>query len=484
MEPSVELPLARPSRLQQVAALLDRRRAHRVDTGACHSCALRQRFCICGALVRLTLPAARRLSVVLVVAAVELGRSSSTHKLVSATLGAPTFVLDSAAHGGGAASVWRAVSDRAAARGERVCVLFPSPTAVPFSSFASGGGTGSDGGTCVIALDATWKVARRMRRSLELAAAADGVELASVRISNAAAGCFSLFQALRRQPTPLRVSTLEAVACCFDDDAAARSLSRCEGDERAAAWAEAAAAATVAPFEPEVEVEEEERAKSCPEGFVQEGAEEGRALHPHDEVLPAAPSYVSRCLRLNLMLLADNVVRERGLASCEGHGRGAGYRTWSLPASEVGAGLGSLPAWLIERIAVYAFGRARVLASGYGERHAVHSAGWAAIERRAASVTAGAEAAAGAPSSMALRRHRRLCQGGLPPSSFFTANALALTNSYFFCLFAGTRKLEQTASSVAGHATAATRAGAREFPIGPRSAWGSAPAPAPVPAPA
>jgi hypothetical protein len=630
-------------RRAQVARKLSRAAAQRSATGACARCSLRARYCVCAALVALPpapapAPAAAppqapppqapppqapppqapppqapppppRLFVSLVVAAFELGRASSTHKLVAATLGARasrSFVLDSEAHGG-AREIWAAVREQARQQRQRVCFLFPSrearrfpdlcreaiaaeraaataaPAAANAAAAAAAGGGGapaalnaeaasagaasapvaaSASGAAaalaaavasaaaprtrlraalhVVAFDGTWKGARRMHRVMLAEASADAAsdaaalaaegDAAGAAAALAAAPCdvvvrnayrFSLFQPLRRQPTPERVSTLEAVACCYDDwqtewergavctagagDGGLGALERADekdggesgtdSEDDSDADEDAAAAATPPAFTASSAVSSAAPAASAAAPAASAAAPAASAAapaampaapafsspppsappaapaalgalahaHAHDKLIAACPSYASRALRLNLCCLVDQLSREKGALGRE-FGRGPGYRSWRLPASEVGAAFASLPAHLLERIAVLAYGRDRVLASGY----ALHASrgGWAASgasgggggggepEATAAAAAAAAPAAAAAACPAPARR-RRLCVGGLPAASPFTRGvALALTNSHLFCLLAGERKLDRVVGAAAARRAA------------------------------
>jgi len=517
-----------------VARKLSRAAAHRAATDACARCALRRRYCVCAALVALPARAAHgaggggggapppppRLFVSVVVAAFELGRASSTHKLVAATLGAGAargFVLDSE-EDGGAREIWATVRAQARALRQRVCFLFPSEEArrfpdvwreeVALEAAAATATTNAAAASLplqpqprraalhVVAFDATWKGARRMHRVMLDAARADAAadaealaaagDATGAAAALAAAPCdvvvrnayrMTLFQPLRRQPTPERVSTLEAVACCFDDVERAR----CSEGGGCAAIAAAAATSTIADGLLPPAAGEAEEGDNASEASGDERRAAGAPpaasgalahAHAHDDLIAACPSFASRALRLNLCCLVDQLSREKGGLGRE-FGRGPGYRTWRLPAAEVGARLGSLPAHLIERIAVFAYGRARVLASGYA-LHASRSGAWAsgdgADAEAEAEDTHDEEASASAPAAAAVvaPRRRRLCLGGLPMASAFTRGvALALTNSHIYCLLNGERKLERVVGPAAARrirekdaASAAARAAA------------------------
>jgi hypothetical protein len=189
--------------------------------------------------------------------------------------------------------------------------------------------------------------------------------------------------------------------------------------------------------------------------------------HPHEVILPACASYVSRTLRYNLLVLVDSLLREKGMISPNPHARGTGYRTWKLPASEVGPQLGRLPAHLLERIATFAYGSSAVYPSGLlarGPKRTMETH-WGRESTKGECVdndkgcnNTKEEEEEGdddkddettvrlskmTTTAKSPELNKRLCQGGLPSvCAPFNTTPWARTNSHLFVLFSGYVKFE------------------------------------------
>lgn len=316
--------------------------------------------------------------------------------------------------------IWDDVVKRAAAANHAVCVLFPNERSVSLSTFMTRLPVTCDG-VHVVALDGTWTSANRMAKQLP-----PDVPLVTV----SSPYLYSLFQPLRRQPMPGRISTCEAIACAVDDVVSQWPM---HSDESTPA----ASTATMV-----------EGASSASVLYLDAAG----PAHVHDVLLPTVSSYAGRLMRYNLCVLVDNLSRQTGMVGVDK--LGAGYRTWNLPSSEVGARLGSLPAWILEHIAGFAYGRGAVAASGYKARRAEHVVEWKTVMAATADDAGGASTeSVGAASTGGKQKVRsadwaanrtervRLSRGHLPPSSRYTSTALAMTNSHVYCLAAGHYKL-------------------------------------------
>jgi DTW domain-containing protein len=209
-------------RIEHVAVMLERqgeRKAARESAGdCCEACTLSVRCCICGVLR--PLPSLHAVTVV--AHPLELARSSSTHPLLVRGLRS----ADVAAWGSPETPDLRAVLARVAsacAVSKRTPVfLFPAPQALSVAGLYGALSTAERAaGLHIIVLDGTWANVRPMVRGLPSEAPCIVVRPGSPH---------ALFGPIRTQPGPGRVSTLEAVACAFDE-------------WRAAAAAAAAAAA-------------------------------------------------------------------------------------------------------------------------------------------------------------------------------------------------------------------------------------------------
>jgi hypothetical protein len=362
----------------------------------------------------------------------------------------------------------------------------------------------------VIAFDGTWPNARKTQRDIELSALTlSSYSVDRCFIDNSIVSNFALFSPLRRQPTIDRVSTLEAVACCFDeiglairnktldcyrnkclltgiiDDDDAMVSSKLadvvinERESKKYKEADKAGNGTVDEIEHDVKPALVNGELIFKQQMVSIDDSSNKPLqqHPHEEILPACASYVSRTLRYNLLVLVDSLLREKGMISPNPHARGTGYRTWKLPSSEIGQQLGSLPAHLLERIATFAYGKIAVYPSGFvsrGPKRTIETHWQASVRRDAEGhddddddddnvdddkkdeknqtkdkdkdVDKNDDRKSIAPKMLITKApelNRRLCQGGLPSiCAPYNTTPLAKTNSHLFVLFSGYVKFE------------------------------------------
>ncbi|RYG54837.1 DTW domain-containing protein [archaeon] len=172
-------------------------------------------LCICGAFQQLRPPHA----VTALIHFSELARSSSTHTVLAKSIpGTDVAVWNSPEHPT-ATAVWDAVTAKCAVSGRTPVILYPSSDAVPVEDFVrSMRPEARAAGLHIVVLDGTWNTVRAIFSDLPTSAPRIVVRPTTV---------FTLFSPLRTQPAPGRVSTVEAVACVFDEYAAAmRDIAR------------------------------------------------------------------------------------------------------------------------------------------------------------------------------------------------------------------------------------------------------------------
>lgn len=529
----------RRRRTEQVDLKLQREVSRKAAQGKCSLCCLSIKYCICKDLAPLPAPSSFSATdkglvfISLVVSAYERERASSTHKLVLATLGPSRcnlFISDGPEHGG-AEEIWTTIYSQALREGRRVCFLWPGDGSISFRSFIQQQPRGeyqedrvlqrdemgiqtereSLQKFLVIAFDGTWPNARKTQRDIELAA----LKLSSYSVDrcfvdNSIVSKFALFSPLRRQPTIDRVSTLEAVACCFDEVELAIQNKKLNGKtfskpavnhskDTVASISNSLAKVDLGK-KPELLIEERKDGANSTDGNIEKGHDlqeiaddstkkrevdidkierddvnevldddaQFQPQHPHEVILPACASYVSRTLRYNLLVLVDSLLREKGMISPNPHARGTGYRTWKLPASEIGPQLGLLPAHLLERIATFAYGSSAVYPSGLmarGPKRTMQTHWGSAPPTKGECVdndkggkhtkeekddgdddnddVTTVRLSKTATLSKSPELNKRLCQGGLPSlCAPFNTTALARTNSHLFVLFSGYVKFE------------------------------------------
>ena len=428
--------------------------------GRCAACTLTPRYCICAELRPLPV----RHAVTVVVHPCERTRASSTHRLLVASLPRCTARVWGGVDAPDLPSVWSRACGDADAAGQVPVILYPSPDAVtPAQLYETMTEAQVNAGLHIIVLDGTWSNVRPMIRELRgmlsrghnasptasracvsgvsaAAVAPAGVAEASVAEAGVAAGASApsqrpvrcvvvtprqaatLFSAAREQPTPGRVSTLEAVALLLDEAVAAETAAR-RKDKRLAAEAQRSqpdAESTPAPLARYFDAEP----ISGPE-HLYNGS---NPLQVDGNPRHAPRSYAGNRLRYSLMVLVDAVVAQCGSIGAKQHG--VGYRTWTLGGHDVAyrawlrhargfakwgyrarahctpeelavidgtcgadgaaavapprlsSGLfGRLPAHLVIAIAVAAYGPRFVRPNGYTPRRSIGCPEWAALDR-------------------------------------------------------------------------------------------------------
>jgi DTW domain-containing protein YfiP len=479
-----------PRRKRQVERMLS---ARPEKESACPKCLLMPRHCACAYFVRApAVEAGNRVLVSTIVDASEAHRSSSTHRVIAVTCPpsvARTYIFESPEDGGMpeilASILARSKEQRAGVPGagdgrRTTAFLYPGPGAVPLRTWLDGlPPEEALAGVHLIAIDGSWSEARRISRVIQWDGGKDGggdgeSSVSSPTAASAAAPSFAfvlvepsythaLFQPLRRQPQPGRISTAEAVALVFDDYR--RWSYKTKGIPAPPTWAPEGAHLPFTPNPP----------------------------HVHDVVLPFLKvTATGHALRYNVCVLVDALTTQSGMTPpgsyrawrCQmgrrrdgGRGPddddnngGDGDANEDVDSRGSGAGpyFSRLPAWIIERVLVFAYGAdAACEPSGYGPRNS-----WtrreAEVASRAAREVAAATAAAvtaalkagsgeggegGVPSGTAIvlppgatptprSMHQKQMRGSLPlmPSQY-TKTAFALSNSHLYCFAAGIRRL-------------------------------------------
>jgi DTW domain-containing protein YfiP len=213
--PSVDSPSAErhtqrhQDRTAAVVALSARKKDAKLERGACPRCYLDAEppadACVCDLMTPLPAPHA----VTCFVHATELYKTSSTHQLLLRGLQHSELCVWHSDAYPTAAVVWEHVLQQCAASGRTPAVLYPSPTAIPATEFlARLSPERRRRGVHVVVLDGTWHNVSAMNTELPASAP---------RIVVSPPPTYTLFGPLRAPPTPGRVSTLEAVACLFDE---------------------------------------------------------------------------------------------------------------------------------------------------------------------------------------------------------------------------------------------------------------------------
>jgi len=349
----------------------------------CAYCALLSRFCACApwawARARLRGGRGAPFAVTALVAPREIARGNSTHRLLAAALGADVVVARGEA---GAAAAWGALEARAAAAGEELFVLFPSPDALTPRAARAALARGAR--ARLVVLEGRWREARALAGALPPRARL-------VALPTGAGAPASLFQPCRVQPAPGALATAEAVA------AAADAWGEAEGEERAEAGAGARGAG----------------------GDAAAADDAAAAAAAAATAAAAVAHFTGDTLRGALRAFVDRHVRQANMLGVGAHARGAGYRAFELGAG-AGPFLGRLPATFLVAVAELAYGPARGFApSGYAAR-----ARWAPPARRDAGAELRARAAA------------------LPLPARATASPLARASRALYFLAAGSWHLE------------------------------------------
>lgn len=456
------------NRAEHIAKRLEKDRLARITSNACPECNLYLKWCICNSIPKIQ----GNHSCSVILNYLEVNRSTSTHKILQLCLGSDVYVND---YSGDITTIWEKINDKCRKTGQRPVILFPSPTAVsPTELYNSMTPTERKAGLHVVAIDGSWNEARSIIRGIQnQLVGSRGIEDTSVtKVILEPTFCVvqptvphTLFQPLRKQPHPNRISTVEAVACVFDEwynvsnDAyeMAKIDSNSQCDPKLTVNEHVATSHIEKMDNPE-DTGNNLQAKNCYIHIQGTNLEERDRVeseqfqyldmpHVHDVLIPSFPSYQSRQLRYALCILVDRVCRQSGLISP--NARGSGYRTWKLNEETCGY-FGKIPTWIVEKIAVAAYGRNMVVESGYHVRTAKFTKHWESL-----GVAAGPHGTKHSHNSISedakdevqkspleWKYNLRLCQGGLPrPNPPFTATPLALCNSEIYCLFAGMWKI-------------------------------------------
>jgi len=196
-------------RTAAVVALSARKKDAKLERGACPRCYLDAEppadACVCDLMTPLPAPHA----VTCFVHATELYKTSSTHQLLLRGLQHSELCVWHSDAYPTAAVVWEHVLQQCVVSGRTPAVLYPSPTAIPATEFlARLSPERRRRGVHVVVLDGTWHNVSAMNTELPVSAP---------RIVVSPPPTYTLFGPLRAPPTPGRVSTLEAVACLFDE---------------------------------------------------------------------------------------------------------------------------------------------------------------------------------------------------------------------------------------------------------------------------
>lgn len=333
-------------------------------------------------------------------------------------------------------------------------------------------------GLHIVGIDGTWKNALHISRALPISAHLVTIENPYI---------ITLFQPLRRQPSPGRVSTAEAIACVFDDWERYYSTAFSSSSSSLSLSSLSTSLSSV----------------SVSSSFSNVDTNNNVFKNPHiyNELLPRCPSYISRLIRYNLCILVDGITRQTGHI---GTYYGVGYRTWTLGKknNEKFGLFHKLPTWILEQITNYAYGPKSVNPSGYDILRHGSSSDWLTLVHNyqqeqhskstsvsssdnvlsptteitassAMSLSPSSEATVSIPvvlptsspisssfssslsTSTVTITKRFIHQGGttthralslkngcLPPASEYTRIPLAHVNHYFYCWAAGAYKLE------------------------------------------
>ena len=308
-------------RAAQVARTLARTDAR--TGGRCGGCGLQvlppRSHCVC-ALVR---PLRCRHAVTTVIHPCELARASSTHRLLARGLQACDTRVWNTPAWPDVAAVWADVRAQCAVSGRAPAVLYPAPHAVPVAAFyAALPPRQRAAGLHLIVIDGTWSNARCIAKQLPAlleppgggAAPTDGC--APVAVCVGPRQPHTLFHPLRAQPSPGRVSTLEAVALVLDECRAVDG----GGDGVVAAATRAAgyhspAHRIAAPLD--VLAAPAGRGGGgdgggCGDGGVHHDDHRHLLTHPPLQPPPPVRSYVANRLRAYLMVQVDALMSQGG----------------------------------------------------------------------------------------------------------------------------------------------------------------------------
>ena len=236
----------------QVASVLATAAAKGASPHTCDGCGLVRRVCICGEISALPV----RHTVSVVIHPCELGRSSSTHKLLTRGLQRSRTYVWNTPQWADLQAIWADIATRCAASGQAPAILFPSQSAIHVADYyASLPPSQRRAGLHAVAIDGTWSNARCIAKEVDRlqpvhvsvptpgdvsggvgSGVGSGIGAPSNSCGGTGAGSgaatvtvspvlvfvsprqpFTLFHPLRKQPSPGRVSTVEAVALVLDE---------------------------------------------------------------------------------------------------------------------------------------------------------------------------------------------------------------------------------------------------------------------------
>ena len=183
------------------------RKAERVERGTqCPDCQLIRRCCICACFNH---PLTTRHGVTIVVHAIEVARSSSTHPLIARGLAQSEAIVWRSADAPDMDAVVKRIEASVATSCRTPCFLYPAAHAVRVKDlYATLSPSQQRAGLHIIAFDGTWGNVRPMVRAMPPGCLCVVVEPGAPR---------SVFSAARTQPAPGHISTAEAVACVLDE---------------------------------------------------------------------------------------------------------------------------------------------------------------------------------------------------------------------------------------------------------------------------
>ena len=308
-------------------------------------------LCVCASIT--PLPCVHKVTAL--VHATELGRHTSTHQILVAGLRHSAVRVWQSAETPSVAAAWEEAVAECAVSGRTPVMLYPSRDAIPAATlFRALSPERQAAGLHVLVLDGTWNNVKPMARTIP--ADATKVVIEPPRVC-------TLFSPLRAQPSPGRVSTVEAVACLFDELRVAQRLPRSLAPPPvpAPAGEEAAADVVATPTTEALLVASAVRAASA--AMVEADA--------------TGPDLWGSRLRYYLMVWVDACLATNGKLGAPG-GAGTGYQTWYLAPS---AGpFARLPARLVTHIAGYAYGADAVCTGHLDKKLDLHgSAHWRAL---------------------------------------------------------------------------------------------------------
>ena len=325
MEPPTGTAKMRAAVADRLARLDDRALA--TSEQRCPACCLSLRQCMCSSLTLLR----TRHTPTVVIHAAEMGRSSSTHKLLTGSLPDSTVAVWGTEEWPSLSHVWDRVSAHCKSSGRVPAILFPADGALsPGELMLAATPQQRAAGLHLIVVDGTWSQARSIVRRPPAHATFCSV---SPRQAH------TLFGPARTQPGPGMLSTLEAVAVALDEAEAATRYYR-GGIERSR-WDPPRGWDAFPITGPEcllTTMHSEAAGIDGDDSSAALASERRRCLcgdatplHPHGMPLlyPNAPrSVCSNALRLRLMRMVDAVCSQTGKIGptrC-----GYGYRTWHV----------------------------------------------------------------------------------------------------------------------------------------------------------